>query len=109
MNRAKLINQKLREVAKFLYYRGYGTPQLIFSDGSFVATTDWDPDALIEIASLLRRGERPLGFIAPLRKCFGAPFIRAWESADEEARAELASTAYRWYGHRIPASLGGFL
>jgi len=101
MNEAGCIIQRLNEVARLLYYRGYGVPQLIFSDLSCVSTTDWAPDPLAEVETLLQQGERPLGFIADLRDRRGEPFVEPWQSGDEKSCAELRASAHLRYYHRI--------
>jgi hypothetical protein len=101
MREAECIIQKLNEVARLLYYRGYGIPALIFSDMSCVSTTDWAPDPLTEVETLLQQGERPLGFIARLRELRGQPFVEPWERGDEKICAELRSLAHLLYHHRM--------
>ena len=101
MKEAECIIQRLNEMARFLYCRGYGIPALIFSDLSYVSTTDWAPDPLTEVETLLQQGERPLGFIAPLRDRRGEPFVEPWLSGDERACAELRASAHLRYQHRM--------
>ncbi len=101
MTEAECIIQRLNEVVRLLYYRGYGVPQLIFSDLSCVSTTDWAPDPLAEVETLLQQGERPLGFIAALRDRRGEPFVEPWQSGDEKALAELRASAHLRYHHRM--------
>ena len=51
--------------SRVLFYRGYGSAQLVFSGGSFAGATDWQ--LLTEVDESLAAGERPLGLIAPQR------------------------------------------
>lgn len=101
MTEAERIINTLRGTTRHLSSRGYGVAQLVFADGSFVSTTDWEPDPLTEVQALLQQGEEPLGFIAPLREQFGAPFVRTWWNGDERARVELRLLASSLYKHRM--------
>ncbi len=91
-DRAEHIVRELIKMARSLRKSSYSKPQLIFSDGSFVSTTDWAPNATTTVRTLLAQGEQPLGFIAPPRD-FGTPFVCPWRKDDEKARAELCSLA----------------
>ncbi len=98
---AQPIVNRLKRTARLLDCRGYGIAQLVFSDWSSVSTTDWAPDALTEVETLLKQGERPLGLIAALRDRRGEPFVEPWQSGDEKACTELRSLAHFWYHHRM--------
>jgi len=101
MTEAECIVYRLRKKTRHLFYRGYGTAQLVFSDLSYVSTTDWAPEPPMEVEALLQAGERPLGFIAPLRDRRGEPFVEPWQSGDEKACAELRALARSRYYHRM--------
>lgn len=99
MTRVDHIVHKLNQVSQQLYSRGYGVPQLIFSDLSSVSTTDWP--LYEEIETLLKAGKQPLGVIAPLRDSRGEPLVVPLQDDNEIARAELSSLAHLWYRHRM--------
>ncbi|MFY9646077.1 MAG: hypothetical protein WAK29_12915 [Terriglobales bacterium] len=101
MTEADCIIQRLNQMARFLYYRGYGIPALIFSDLSCVSTTDWAPDPLTEVETLLQQGERPLGFIAALRDRRVEPFVEPWQSGGLAALVKLNDMARLRYHHRM--------
>ena len=101
MTEAERVIQKLKWMTRHLWSRGYETVRLVFSDDSFVRAADWDPSALEEVETLLRAGERPLGFIARLSEHRGQPFVKPWVSGDEAALVRLNDTARSWYHHRM--------
>ncbi len=105
MTHAETIYRRLKETARRLSHFGYGAAQLIFSDWSFVSSADYLPSPPEEIEELLRRGERPLGFIAMLRSCRSMPLVCPWEEDDEQARMELLSLTRMLYRHRMPEML----
>ncbi len=101
MTEAECIIQRLNRMTRHLIRRGYGIAQLLFSDLSFVSVTDWAPDPIKEVETLLQAGERPLGFIASLRDRRGEPFVEPWQSGDEKACAKLRASAHLLYHHRM--------
>jgi hypothetical protein len=101
MTDAECIIQRLNRMTRYLSHRGYGIAQLVFSDSSYVSSTEWEPEPLTRIGTLLQQGERPLGFIAPLRDRRGEPWVEPWQSGDEKTCAELRSLAHLRYHHRM--------
>ena len=95
MTEPERIFQTLKDMARLLNKRGYGTPYLIFSDASYVRTNHWAPSAFEEIEALLAQGERPIGFIA--RPRFGKPRApkKAAKSAGSATPKEFACTPLR--------------
>jgi len=101
MTEAEYIVYRLTKKTQHLWSRGYETVRLVFSDDSFVRAGDWEPSALEEVETLLRAGERPVGFIARLSERRGQPFVEPWVSGDEAVLAKLIDTARFWYHHRM--------
>lgn len=54
MTEAKCIIQRLNRMTRDLSYRGYGIAQLVFSEWFFVSATDWAPDPIKEVETLLQ-------------------------------------------------------
>jgi hypothetical protein len=98
--RAQAILRELTKMARMLSRRGYGTVELIFSDGSFVSRTDSGLISAVE--ALLRSRHKPLGFIAPDRERRRSPFVEPWELGDNAALAELRSLAQLLFWHLLP-------
>lgn len=60
-DRAERIVRELIMMARSLRKSSFGRPQLVFSDGSFIGTTVWGPNATTRVQTLLAQGEQPLG------------------------------------------------
>jgi hypothetical protein len=98
---AQPIVNRLNRTARLLDCRGYGNAVLQFSDGSFVRPVDFDPEPIEQVETLLDAGDRPIGIVAPLRDCKGAPYIEPWYDDDEDARSQLYCWAKFHWHHRM--------
>jgi hypothetical protein len=96
---AERIVERLIRARRVLFRLGYGSPQLIFSEGTFVSLTYGC--ALREVAALVKAGAEPLGFIAPRTPRRGRPFVKSWDYHNEKASADLCRLATSLYRHRL--------
>jgi hypothetical protein len=101
MTEAERILQRLRNKTRQLWSQGYETARLLFSDDSYVRATNREPRAIDEVETLLRSGERPLGYVARLSEGRGRPFVEPWETGDKVALDKLNAGAHFWYHHRM--------
>jgi hypothetical protein len=98
--RAEDIVGKLIRLTHILFRRGYGLAQLIFSDHSFVSTTN--ADLIGGVVNLIRAGQRPLGCVACACDRDGYPFTISWRKSDEDVLEELAELANYLFRHDAP-------
>ncbi|GEM_PF-5078641 len=96
---AECVIQRLIRARSVLFRAGYSSPQLLFSDGSFVSLTYGG--ALREVTALLQAHAEPVGFIACVREKRGCPFFKPWEKGNQRAAAELCRLANSLYRHRL--------